>query len=324
MEMDMRAVEDIEIGRDITPPLSPLSFALHDSLVSSHCSCCFSPLPPQPFPPTNSHHALLYYCSSLCSTSDSPPPPVQRRVHPSPPHPIPPLHLPPRRLFRPPRRPPPPPFPSRHLIRPGAPSEFRCTIPASPGSTTAALPNACYRFLVSSPLSQQHSPSLAETPLRIVPGGRIESGVCSKNVLTKECQKYGPRVIVRSIRRINRGEEVTVTYTDLLQPKAIRQSELWSRYRFICSCRRCSASPLTYVDRALEEISAVNFNSSRLSSDISFNRDKATERLTDYVDDAIADYCQLVIPNLLVRGLSMYLHKVFVITSQRAMKKNRR
>ncbi|KAK9904418.1 hypothetical protein M0R45_000782 [Rubus argutus] len=174
----------------------------------------------------------------------------------------------------------------------------------------------------------QHSPSLAETPLRIVPGGRatarIESGVCSKNVLTKECQKYGPRVIVRSIRRINRGEEVTVTYTDLLQPKAIRQSELWSRYRFICSCRRCSASPLTYVDRALEEISAVNFNSSRLSSDISFNRDKATERLTDYVDDAIADYCQLVIPNLLVRGLSMYLHKVFVITSQRAMKKNRR
>lgn len=179
-------------------------------------------------------------------------------------------------------------------------------------------PNACYRFLVSSPLSQQHSPSFAETPLRIVPGGRatsrIESGVCSKNVLTKECQKYGPRVIVRSIRRINRGEEVTVTYTDLLQPKAIRQSELWSRYRFICSCRRCSASPLTYVDRALEEISAVNFNSSRLSSDISFNRDKATERLTDYVDDAIADYLSIGNPesscerleHVLTQGLCDY------------------
>lgn len=35
-------------------------------------------------------------------------------------------------------------------------------------------------------------------------------------------------------------------------PQAMRQSELWSRYRFICSCTRCSASPLTYVDQVLE------------------------------------------------------------------------
>lgn len=30
---------------------------------------------------------------------------------------------------------------------------------------------------------------------------------------------YGPSVIVRSIKAIERGEEVTIAYTDLLQPK---------------------------------------------------------------------------------------------------------
>lgn len=37
--------------------------------------------------------------------------------------------------------------------------------------------------------------------------------------MNAECGSYGPRVIVRSIKRIKKGEEVTVTYTDLLQPK---------------------------------------------------------------------------------------------------------
>lgn len=30
---------------------------------------------------------------------------------------------------------------------------------------------------------------------------------------------YGPRVIVRSIKALSKGEEVTIAYTDLLQPK---------------------------------------------------------------------------------------------------------
>jgi hypothetical protein len=36
------------------------------------------------------------------------------------------------------------------------------------------------------------------------------------------CSGSGPRVIVRSIKRIKRGEEVTVAYTDLLQPKVVK------------------------------------------------------------------------------------------------------
>lgn len=73
-EMEMRGREDIEMGRDITPPIPPLSYSLHDSFLLSHCSACFSPLPLRPtFPhiPLPLPH-LLSYCSPRCSTSDSP------------------------------------------------------------------------------------------------------------------------------------------------------------------------------------------------------------------------------------------------------------
>ncbi|XP_062017419.1 protein SET DOMAIN GROUP 41-like [Rosa rugosa] len=370
MEMEMRAEEEIELGQDLTPSLPPLSFALHDSLLSSHCSSCFSSLPPQPFPPlhtppfpNNSHH--VHYCSPLCSASDSPlhlssaEPRLLLLLHSHPHGDSSDLRAALRLLHSLPATSPPAlPRISGLLtnrlrfidhdddlrIRDGARAMFLArTMRDAQDDDDAVLeeavlclvltnavevqdntgrtlgiavydscfswinhscsPNACYRFLLSSP----SPPQCAETPLRIVPAGQIEGGVCSKNLLTKECGKYGPRVIVRSIKRINRGDEVTITYTDLLQPKAMRQSELWSRYRFVCSCKRCSASPLTHVDHALEDIYAVNFNSSRLSSDISFNRDKATERLTDYIDDAIADYLSIGNPESSCQRLEQVL-----------------
>lgn len=69
-EMQMRAGEDIGIGEDITPPLSPLSFSLHDSFIHSHCSSCFCPLPNRPSHSTTIPHSLLY-CSPLCSSFGS-------------------------------------------------------------------------------------------------------------------------------------------------------------------------------------------------------------------------------------------------------------
>lgn len=35
---------------------------------------------------------------------------------------------------------------------------------------------------------------------------------------------YGPRLIVRSIKAIKKGEELLIAYTDLLQPKVVRYS----------------------------------------------------------------------------------------------------
>lgn len=154
-------------------------------------------------------------------------------------------------------------------------------------------PNACYRFLISPPDVPSHS---GESTLRIIPGvagskemqgGRDD---CSSIGYIQKEGGYGPSIIVRSIKRIKQGDEVTISYTDLLQPKAMRQSDLWSKYQFLCSCPRCSASPPTYVDRALEEISASELNFSKLYSSGNFDRDETTRKLTDYVDEIIAEY----------------------------------
>ncbi|GMP46373.1 hypothetical protein CsSME_00014562 [Camellia sinensis var. sinensis] len=78
-------------------------------------------------------------------------------------------------------------------------------------------PNACYWF------SQQHECSGGESRSRIVPAscdGIEEMGNGNKCESTKVRDKeYGPRIIVGSIKPINKGEEVSVAYTDLLQPK---------------------------------------------------------------------------------------------------------
>ncbi|XP_062097704.1 protein SET DOMAIN GROUP 41 [Humulus lupulus] len=372
MEMEMRGKDDMEMGEDVTPSLPPLSFSLNDSLLSSHCSACFSPLPPlflPPFPPT------LLYCSSQCSNYDS-------ALH----------HSSAESQLLDLLRSRPSIFPHsadssdlrlalRLIIQSHSAARLaglltnrdkltasfgfcdEILLRISEGARAMALarrmrdgldfsssedevsiedvrleesalclvltnavevqdnktgrtlgvalygqnfswinhscsPNACYRILLPSEI--EASPfSPEETPLRIAPccsGNEetqvIKSGVCSSDVLKKEFQVcYGPRMIVRSIKRIKKGEEVTVAYTDLLQPKAMRQSELWSRYRFICCCRRCNALPPTFVDRALEEISVVNVHSSCTSSD--FDKDKATDMLNQYIDDAITDYLSL-------------------------------
>lgn len=70
--MEMRAGEDddIDIGQDLTPPLSPLTFSLYKSSLLSHCSSCSSPLPPNP--PHHHHLPSLLYCSHKCSSTSNP------------------------------------------------------------------------------------------------------------------------------------------------------------------------------------------------------------------------------------------------------------
>ncbi|KAA8537918.1 hypothetical protein F0562_027502 [Nyssa sinensis] len=374
--MEMRPIDDIDIGRDLTPSLSPLAFSLYDSSLVSHCSACFSPLSPPPHQfspllpssPINSHHApnpSILYCSPQCSNSDSdlhvssaehhlP----HQQSHPTSCHlggdtsdvrvALRLLHL----------------FEKFHLIsrpnerrlerigglmsnrdklmsieneedgdilakirnggrvmvsarrmRDGLDLDFSgdclleeavlClvltnavevqvnggrTIGIAVYDTTfswinhSCSPNACYRFSL-----QENSQGSGDSPLWITPAATntfdeieaIHYGVCNKGGL-----EYGPRVILRSIKAIKKSEEVSIAYTDLLQAKAMRQLELWLKYRFICCCRRCDTWPSTYVDHCLQEISAVNLNCTNLSSDHNFYRDEAIRMLIDYVDDA--------------------------------------
>ncbi|KAK8538794.1 hypothetical protein V6N13_009166 [Hibiscus sabdariffa] len=174
-------------------------------------------------------------------------------------------------------------------------------------------PNACYRFSVLPPNATSFGEDSCSS-LRIVPSvSEEDSRVCS----CSDCMKgpkgyqYGPKIIVRSIKRIKKGEEVCVSYTDLLQPKATRQSDLWLKYQFTCSCRRCTMSPSTYVDHALEEILASNLNSSCPSFDLDHYRDEANKKLSDYVDETITEFlsvgdpesCCMKLENVLSLGL---------------------
>lgn len=85
----------------------------------------------------------------------------------------------------------------------------------------------------------------------------------------------------------------------------MRQTDLWSKYRFICCCSRCGAVPPTYVDRVLEEISVVSGSSS--SSDSGFYREKATQMLLEYIDDAISDYLSIGDPQSCCKKLEHVL-----------------
>ncbi|WCJ43349.1 SET domain-containing protein [Euphorbia peplus] len=362
MEMEMRGGEDIKVGQDITPPLSPIACCLHHSFLHSHCSSCFSPIP---IPIPSSSSPFLLYCSPLCSSSDSPlhfhsaefhlfrhhlsPPPSHLRaairlLHSLPPH----THgrlsglLTNRHHFI-----------SDANVRDAAramasarafkdanmdaslfeqeeaalclvltnavevhDSEGRAlgiAVYDTPFSwiNHSCSPNASYRFFISPPPALPSS--LLDTRMQIVPSA-INGGknVCADFEFRKGYAEYGPRLIVRSIKRIAKNEEVTVAYTDLLQPKAIRQLELLSKYRFVCCCSRCSASSPSYVDHILEEITTSNLASSSLSSsDHSFCRDEALRNLTDLVDEVITEYlsvddaesCCVKLESLLTTGL---------------------
>ncbi|KAK7315253.1 hypothetical protein VNO77_33791 [Canavalia gladiata] len=373
MEREVRSREEIEIGRDITPTLTPLSFSLHTSNLHTHCSNCFSPIPQLN---SNAQPNSPFFCSPPCSASlhlSS----AERYLPPSP-------HSSDLRaalrLLRSHR-----PSPSSRLagllsnyllltchsddendvsvrIRFGAiamaeaiakqrgfpyddavleeaavalcvvltnavevhDNEGRALGIAVFGPTFSWInhscsPNACYRFTLSSSSSEEPKLLIAPFP-RHSQQPQMDGRVCgSSGEFEKEGELgYGPSLVLRSIKRIKKGEEVTVAYTDLLQPKAMRQLELGSKYLFLCRCKRCSALPFSYVDHALQEISIFSHNSSDSWSNYEFFKDMADRRLTEYIDDVISEYLSVGDPEsccenlekILMHGLTVQLEGI--------------
>ncbi|KAK4745168.1 hypothetical protein SAY87_011480 [Trapa incisa] len=361
--MEMRAVDDVDIGRNLTPALLPLAHALHDSFLASHCSSCFSPLtaPPSP-PPAPVSVSCVFYCSQVCYASDST------------------LH-----------------------VSSGELQLLLCHSPSEDGDTSdlraalrllAALgdsscgdgcqrikglltnrhkllapetanvklaskiqrgaeamaaarqsqktssnvygdmkgtmleeavicavltnavevqdsggrilgiaiydtdfswinhscsPNTCYRFqfCASSNAAVQ---SLSKSMTWISPfhcGVEMNNSASVQSGLGRE---YGPRIMLRSIKSIEKGAEVTVAYTDILQPKALRLSELHMKYQFTCNCTRCSVDPPTYVDQILQNFHEATNVFPMETGGVSLNKDDAIEKLTDWMDDIVASY----------------------------------
>ncbi|CAA7024418.1 unnamed protein product [Microthlaspi erraticum] len=337
--MEIMAVDDIGIGVDLFPPLSPLTFSLYDSFLTSHCSSCFSLLSPT--------SPASLYCSAACSLPD--PPTVSQ---------IPPDNSPilssdiraalrllnsisfsavvdtaslPHRLGG---------LLTNHHRIMADPSfsiaiqRAACYIAAVSksdrenteleeaaiccvltnavevqDSTGLALgialydsrfswinhscsPTACYRFVISPPNSitttsyHHHSPKIIP---RIINTEKEQISLCSiTSLLEGKTVGYGPKVITRSIKKIQSGEEITISYIDLLQPTGLRQSDLWSKYRFMCNCRRCAASPLAYVDSVLEGVLALEPEKTTVGHHHgATSKDDAVRKITDGIEEAI-------------------------------------
>ncbi|XP_021844955.2 protein SET DOMAIN GROUP 41 isoform X1 [Spinacia oleracea] len=176
-------------------------------------------------------------------------------------------------------------------------------------------PNSCYRFVPAFAVSEGSDDS---SSIWILPFGDAakmqmeDRGGCTTCELAKGFGNYGPRLIVRSIKGIQRGEEVTITYTELLQPMALRQSDLLLEYKFFCNCSRCSTVPQDYVDHALEEMFCVNLHKGCSKTLDKHYKEKAVEMLRDMLDSSIEEYMEVGDPvsccdkveGLLTEGLS--------------------
>ncbi|KAK1263773.1 Protein SET DOMAIN GROUP 41 [Acorus gramineus] len=269
--MEMRAIDDTCMARDVTPPLPPIAAALHDHLLRSHCSSCLRPLNlPHPLP-HSACSAAVSYCSASCSAADLPlhvssgecsllrsrplsAPTTDARVS--------------LRLLLHLRRSSPArigglwsnreamkeeeevwgrveegvalmmSIADRRVSTEEEAEAAMCVVVTNavevqfgtgPGPVGIALygpgfswfnhscsPNACYRFVPAWP------GPVDPDSFRVSPAGEesaLKAWICDENRLYDGFCRYGPRIVVRSIKPIRKGEEVCVGYLDLLQPK---------------------------------------------------------------------------------------------------------
>ncbi|KAF8318399.1 hypothetical protein DL93DRAFT_2095182 [Clavulina sp. PMI_390] len=68
----------------------------------------------------------------------------------------------------------------------------------------------------------------------------------------------GPKMQVRALERLEKGDEVTVPYIDPAQPYKVRQDVLMMTYGFVCRCPRCSIDQTlqTKIPRSPDSTSA--------------------------------------------------------------------
>lgn len=150
----------------------------------------------------------------------------------------------------------------------------------------SCFPNASYRFVLA-PCDEDYVSDKSEYPA--IPASKeVAADVWHawqfEDHSTHALSKYGPRIVVRCTKPISKGDEVCITYIDLLQTKDARHSDLWSKYKFICSCKRCTSSSQPYVDFLLN----CDFRNLNSPEDVAMSA--AVEDLNDILQQAISLY----------------------------------
>ncbi|KAF3337666.1 protein SET DOMAIN GROUP 41 isoform X2 [Carex littledalei] len=169
----------------------------------------------------------------------------------------------------------------------------------------SCAPNAFYRFEL-----YEHG-SYENIRFWVVPSAMGETTYVrderdsKEGTMTQEHCVFGPRVVVRSIKPIKKGDEVYITYTDLIQPKGTRHLDLRSKYRFTCQCSRCTESPQSYVDYILTcDSRIINSHQGTVTCT---NRALQYEHLSDAVQEAIEEYTSSDNPKLCCDKLEIIL-----------------
>ncbi|XP_066349731.1 protein SET DOMAIN GROUP 41-like isoform X3 [Miscanthus floridulus] len=174
----------------------------------------------------------------------------------------------------------------------------------------SCFPSASYRFVLAprnEDYASQKSKSCVVPASKGVAADVWHAWQYEEDHSTHALCKYGPRVVVRCIKPINKGDEVCITYIDILQTREARHSDLWSKYKFICSCKRCIASPEPYTDLIL------NCDAKDLDKAEDTVTTPAIEDLGDILQQAISEYtsnddpkaCCDMIESMLSNNLSL-------------------
>lgn len=50
----------------------------------------------------------------------------------------------------------------------------------------------------------------------------------------------GTKISIKAVKKINTGDELTISYTELLAPTKVRQEDLKHQYFFDCCCGKCT------------------------------------------------------------------------------------
>lgn len=106
---------------------------------------------------------------------------------------------------------------------------------------------------------QCNAHQIENTALGLFPMTSMMNHSCDPNCIHAFCIKEGHRPVLtmRALRTISRGEELCYNYVPLYQSTAMRQSQLFAAYSFVCSCRRCqsatSALGATGMDSTVDE-----------------------------------------------------------------------
>lgn len=109
----------------------------------------------------------------------------------------------------------------------------------------------------------------------------------------------GGLLVVRAVRAVAAGEEVTISYVPAMTPRPVRQGALLERYGFLCECARCTEEPRRVRDDELEAMVCADCGCPGL---LPLRRISVKAKAPPILPDWICSGCKMLVPHDVVAG----------------------